>query len=151
MSAAAPFGGDVLIADTSVWRRADRLPDGLKDDWQRAVANNQIASSPVVLIELLYRSRHSSPHFQRWRQTFAALSRYFVPDRRIWQIVVEAYTELATASELEGMSLTDAVLAATATHHQYPVLHLDQDYERLAALDCMDFEPRRILPAGIET
>lgn len=150
MSGPAPFGGDVLIADTSVWRRADRLPDDVKDEWERAVTNNQIASSPVVFVELLYRSRNSPSHFQRWRETFGALSRYLVPDLRIWQIVVEAYAELAAASELEGMSLTDAVLAATATHHHYPVLHLDQDYDRLAALDCMDFQPRRILPAGME-
>lgn len=101
-------------------------------------------------MELLYRSRNSPSHFRRWRETFGALSRYLVPDRRIWQLVVEAYGELAAASALEGMGLTDAVLAATATHHQHPVLHLDRDYDRLAALDCMDFQPRRIVPAGTE-
>jgi predicted nucleic acid-binding protein len=150
VSTSPPFGGDVLLADTSVWRRADRLPDNVKDEWLRAVAGNQIASSPVVLVELLYRSKDSSEHFTRWRKTFAGLSRYLVPDRHVWDLVLDAYVELQATRQLAGISLTDAIVAATATRHSLPVLHYDRDYERIAALNCMDFVPRRILPPGTD-
>jgi predicted nucleic acid-binding protein len=147
VSASAIPGGEVLIADTSVWRRADRLPEGLREDWERAVQNNDIASSPVVLCELLYRSKDNAAYFRRWLTAFQALSRYLIPDRRVWALAVEAYTELRDRSELAGASLTDVVLAATATRHNgLPVLHYDRDFERLAELSCMDFEPRQILP-----
>jgi predicted nucleic acid-binding protein len=150
VNASAPFGGDVLIADTSVWRRADRLPEEKKREWLTAIDNNQIASLPLVLFELLYRSRNNPGYFHRWRQDFEALSRYLIPDGRVWAIAVQAYDELRAASQLEGTSLTDVVVAASATRHTLPVLHYDKDFPRLAELECMDFEPRQILPPGTD-
>jgi predicted nucleic acid-binding protein len=150
LSVPAPFGGDVLLADTSVWRRADRLPGDTKNEWDRALVNNQIASSPVVLFELLYRSRNNREYFHRWRVAFEGLYRYLIPDRQVWAIAREAYVELQDGSQLEGTSLTDIVFAATATRHTIPVLHYDRDFNRLATLECMDFEARQILPPGTD-
>jgi predicted nucleic acid-binding protein len=150
LSVPAPFGGDVLLADTSVWRRADRLPADKKDEWDRALANNQIASSPVVLFELLYRSKDNREYFRRWREAFEALYRYLIPDRQVWALATDAYVELQQRGQLAGTSLTDIVLAATATRHTLPLLHYNHDYNRLAALSCMDFEARPILPPGTE-
>jgi predicted nucleic acid-binding protein len=145
---ALPFGGDVVLADTSVWRRADKLDKPKQDEWVQAVAQNQVAASPVVLFELLYRSKNNPTYFHAWRKAFAALSRYLLPDRHVWTTAEDAYVELQAKSELNGMSLTDVVVAATATRHDLPVLHVDKDYDRLAKLDCMDFEPRRLFPKG---
>jgi predicted nucleic acid-binding protein len=142
-----PFGG-VVLADTSVWRRADKLDGSKRSEWVQAVAQNQVASSPVILFELLYRSRHNADYFNRWRKAFAGLSRYLLPDRHVWGTAQAAYVELQDKSELDGMSLTDVVVAATATRHTIPVLHVDKDYDRLAELDCMNFEPKRLLPKG---
>lgn len=138
----------MVLADTSVWRRADKLDKAKQQEWVHAVAQNQVAASPVVLFELLYRSRNHPEYFKKWRATFAALSRYLLPDRHVWNTAVAAYVELHAKSELDGMSLTDVVVAATATRHNIPVLHLDKDYERLAKLTCMNFQPLRLLPKG---
>lgn len=148
MSPNLPFGGDVVLADTSVWRRADRLDKAKQDEWLQAVRQNQVAASPVILFELLHRSRNHPAYFEKWRATFAALSRYLLPDRHVWKTAEAAYVELQAKSELDGTSLTDVVVAATATRHDIPVLHLDKDYERLAKLKCMDFRPLRLLPKG---
>jgi predicted nucleic acid-binding protein len=151
VSAPAPYGGDVVIADTSVWRRADRLPAAVKDEFERALVNQQIATSPVIVCELLYYARRDLARFHQWYERLSAISRNFVPDQPTWSFVTEAYVELAAANQLTGVSLTDIVVAATATRQiAFPVLHLDKDYERLRALSCLSFEARRIVPEGVE-
>lgn len=149
MSTPAPFGGDVLIADTSVWRRADRLPNEVRQAWLRALDNEQIATTPPIVAELLYRAAEVSPaEFRRWDERLRALRRNLIPDRSIWAIAFDAYRELAEGSQLLGKSLTDTLVAATATWHGLGVLTYDRDYDQLSALSCMNFDSRWIVPAG---
>jgi len=54
VSAEAPFGGGVFIADSTAWWRADRLPENARDEWQRALANGQIAATAPITLEILY-------------------------------------------------------------------------------------------------
>lgn len=91
MNATAPFGGDVLIADTSVWLRADRFPEPLKDEWTRALMNDQIATTPFVVFELFYRARNSRQRFERWRATLDGLRRVLIPDGSVYSLAREAY------------------------------------------------------------
>jgi predicted nucleic acid-binding protein len=148
VSVSAPFGGDVLIADTSVWRWADRFPAALENEWLRAIANQQIATLHVILFELLYRSRNNATYFNDWLQAFSALYRVLVPDRGAWNFALEVYVELQAANALQGKSLTDILVAATAATTNTPVLHYDRDYAALAALNCLDFEERSVAPPG---
>ncbi len=149
MSDSAPFDGDVLLADTSVWRRADRLPPDVALQWERALANNRIATSPVVTFEVLYRAAQINlATFERWREHLNQMRRVLVPDASVWALAQEAYDELARSSQLMGKSMTDIVVAATATCEPIPVLHIDKDYEALQALDCLSFEARRLVPPG---
>lgn len=144
MSATAPFGGDVLIADTSVWLRADTFPDPLKDEWARALTNNQIATTPVVVFELFYRARNNREKFQRWREAMDHVRRLLVPDGSVWALMREAYVELIEGSQFGNLPLTDILNAATATQTRFPILHVDKDYARLAQLSCLNFEERRL-------
>jgi predicted nucleic acid-binding protein len=148
VNVAAPFGGDVLIADTSCWRWADRFPPALRAEWDQAIANQQIATLHVVLFELLYRSRNHAGYFQRWLTAFQALYRVLVPDRGAWNFALEAYVELQQASQLEGKSLVDILIAATAARTNLPVLHYDRDYPALATLQSLDFNHRPIAASG---
>jgi predicted nucleic acid-binding protein len=152
VSDGSPFaGGDVLLADTSVWRRADRLPDDVAGEWERALVNNRIATSPVVVFEVLFRAAQTDLQtFERWRESLNRISRVLIPDRSVWAVAQEAYDELARAGQLGGKSMTDIVVAATATCQPVPVLHVDKDYEALQALDCLSFEARRLVPRGTQ-
>jgi predicted nucleic acid-binding protein len=141
VSVGAPFGGDVLIADTSVWLRADRLPEPIKAEWQLGVAGGQIATSPAVVMELLYRTRENPAQQEQWRQRLTA-PRNLIPDRTVWGLAERAYIELAQQHALQGKSLTDVLVAATATRYRFGVLHFDAHFDALAGLQCLDFESR---------
>jgi predicted nucleic acid-binding protein len=56
----------------------------------------------------------------------------------------EAYVELITTSQFGNLPLTDIFNAATAAHSGFPLLHVDKDYARLARLNCLNFEERRL-------
>jgi predicted nucleic acid-binding protein len=148
VSVSAPFGGDVLLADTSVWRWADRFPAALQQEWTQALANQQIATLHAILFELLYASRHNATYFNDWQQAFGALYRVLLPDRGAWNLAYAAFVELQAAHALEGKSLTDILVAATADRTNTPVLHYDRDYVALAALNCLDFEERSVATPG---
>jgi predicted nucleic acid-binding protein len=51
----APYGGNVFIADTSAWAHADH--PRVRADWAAALPNGQLATTPVVAIEILRSAR----------------------------------------------------------------------------------------------
>ncbi len=114
---------------------------------------DRIATSPAVVFELLYHVRLDRPEFDEWRELLGSIQRYLLPDRSVWALAVEAYTELAHSSQLTGKSMTDILVAATAVRCTIPVLHIDKDYQHLAGLRCFAglLEVRRLVPAGDQT
>jgi predicted nucleic acid-binding protein len=141
----------VLLVDTSVWRHADRLPERLKLEWATALINNRVATSPVVVFELLHAAAHSGRlQFEAWHARVEGLTRNYAPDKRDWDVATRACVELQQRGDLLGVALTDIVVAATASRVNLPVLHLDGDYDRLELLECMHFEARRIVPRGTD-
>lgn len=148
----SPFGdGDVVLADSSAWLRADRLPESLRSEWVDAVAGNRIATSPVIKFELLYAAaRRGRDQFQAWLASLEGLGRNLIPDRNDWTVASAAYVELEGRGQLAGVSMTDILVAATASRTSIPVLHVDKDYQRLQALPCMNFDARRLLPPGFD-
>jgi predicted nucleic acid-binding protein len=140
-----PFDGDVLLADTSIWRRADKLPPDIGAQWERALVNNRIATSPLVEFEVLFRAAQVDlDTFENWRERLGRIRRVLVPDASVWSLAQEAYDELARGGQLAGKSMTDIVVAATARRVPIPVLHVDKDYPALQSLECLDFEARRL-------
>jgi predicted nucleic acid-binding protein len=144
VTATVPFGGDVVIADTSVWRRTDRFPDPLKAEWEQALRADRVATTPVVVFELFYRARQNHAKYEEWREALDKVRHYLIPDRSVWALAREAYVELIAASQLSGMDLTDIINAATAMQTGFSVVHVDKDYARLAQLSCLTFEHRRL-------
>jgi predicted nucleic acid-binding protein len=144
VSATALFGGDVLIADTSVWLRADSFRDDLKVEWERALINDRIAITPPVAFELIYRARRDPLKFERWRDQLNELRRILIPDHSAWALANEAMAELIETSQAETMSLTDIINATVSMQSGFPVLHVDHDYATLARLDCLTFVERRL-------
>jgi predicted nucleic acid-binding protein len=147
VNAAAPFGGRVYLADKSAWSWADRLPDDTRREWQEAITQGLIATSPIAMLEILY-SATSAANFEMWRQRLAALPVYLPPNRRICQLALDAYAQLAEKGQHRGVSLPDVVLAATAHTAGIGVLHYDSDFDRLSSQTSLNFESRWIAPRG---
>lgn len=141
---AEPFGGSIFLADTSAWRRSAR--DEIRSDWLAALRSNQIATCPVVMLELLYGTRD--------REEFDSLDRGMralrdIPvTRSITQAAITAFRELAaTGSGRHRVSPSDALIAACAQDAGVGVLHCDRHFDRLAAV--MSFESRWLVrPEG---
>jgi predicted nucleic acid-binding protein len=144
VSATALLGGDIQIADTSVWRRTHRFPDDLKVAWESALRRDRIATTPVIVFELFYRARENRVLYEEWRGALDAIRYYLLPDHSIWSLAREAYVELIAGGQLGGMDLPDVLNAATAMQTGYPVLHVDKDYARLSRLRCLSFVERRL-------
>ena len=147
MSAAAPFGGGVFIADTSAWTRADRLPPDARDEWERALVNDQIAACPPITLEILYSTRNPTD-YDEWAAKLAALRRVasINPDAN-WALI-EGYREIAHQGGHRGVPFADLMAAAAATAHNFGVLHYDGHFDRLASLQSFTFESRWIAPQG---
>jgi predicted nucleic acid-binding protein len=140
---AAAFGGGVYIADKSAWARSDRSV--VSADWQRAIAAGQIATCPIVKIELLYSARDSAD----FDELEARLARLLdIPiTRPVTDVAITAMRELARRRPLHHrVALPDLLIAAAAQDAGVGVLHYDHHYDRLA--EVMSFESRWIAPPG---
>jgi predicted nucleic acid-binding protein len=147
VNAEPPFGGGVYIADSSAWFRADRLPEPIKTDWERALENNQIAACAPITLEILY-SAQNAAEFDWWADHLWALSRVADINRDAYWAAVEGYREIAHEGPHRDVPFPDLLVAGAATAHHFGVLHYDGHYDRLAALESFEFESRWIAPPG---
>ena len=141
MTTSAPFGGKALIADTSAWHRAPARP--VHDEWGRALAGGQIATTPAVVLELLYSTRDAAD-FDAW-ETELRLLREVPITRSVTRAAVAALRTLAHAGPLRHrVPAVDALVAAAAQDAGLGVLHYDRHFDRLATV--LDFESVWIAP-----
>jgi predicted nucleic acid-binding protein len=141
---AEAFGGGVFIADTSAWARSAR--PGIADEWRRAIASRQVATCPIVKLEILETAR-SGDEFDDWDDYLGAL-RDVPLTRSVTNAALAAYRELAhlQAQYQRSVRLPDLLIAAAAQDVGLGVLHYDHHYDRLA--EVLDFESRWIAPPG---
>lgn len=147
MTVAAPFGGGIFIADTSAWNRADRFPPALRDEWERALVNDQIATCPPITLEILY-STQSPQDFDEWAARLAQVRRIATINPDANWAVIEGYREIAHQGGHRGIPFPDLMVAAAATAHHCGVLHYDAHFDRLAALQAFTFDSRWVAPQG---
>ena len=140
----APYDGAVYIADTSAWAHA-RAPS-VRRDWNRAVANGQIAMCPIVAIELLHSTRTGDEHDRRAGDL--AVLRDVPITRSVTNAALAAYRQLAHQHPLAHRRArpSDLLIAAAAQDAALGVLHYDADFDVLATV--LSFESRWIAPAG---
>lgn len=123
------------LADTSawVWSRRSQLPE-LRDEFDAAVIDGAIATCDMVRLELLYSARNHG-EFAELRDDLAAL-----PDcpigRHEWDRTLWVYEQLSAQGGAHQRSVkhADLLIAAAAEAAQVPVLHYDEDYDRIAAV-----------------
>ena len=142
MSTAA-FGGGAMIADTSVWRRANH--PALRAPWAAALRAGALATCSIVTLELLYSAR-TAAEFHALETRLAAL-RDVPVTVLVQRAAIGALRALAeTGAGRHRVPLSDALIAAAAQEAGLGVLHYDHHYDRLA--DVLAFPSRWAAPAG---
>jgi predicted nucleic acid-binding protein len=144
VNAGLSHAGRSYIADTSAWVRA-RNP-AVTQGWTAALRHEQIATCPIVKLELLRTARDASD-YERIDQELSAL-RDVPITRSVTNAAFRAFRELAQVHPLyhRSIRLPDLLIAAAAQDVSLGVLHYDAHFDRLA--EVLDFESRWIAPAG---
>jgi predicted nucleic acid-binding protein len=139
----APYGGGVFIADTSAWARARR---GDVAEWSRALAGGQIATCPIVDLELLHWAQ-DGVELDDLAARLAEL-RDIPITRSVTNAAQQAQRSLAHVHPLfqRSVKLPDLLIAAAAQDAAVGVLHYDRDFDTLATV--LAFESRWIAPPG---
>jgi hypothetical protein len=141
---AEPYDGRVYIADTSAWAVAHREP--VCEPWSAALRNRQIATCPIVKLELLYSTR-SGDDFDLWAANLARL-RDIPVTRSVTNAAERAFRALAHAQPgyQRSVRIPDLLIGACAQDAGVGVLHYDEDFDRLA--NELAFESRWVAPRG---
>lgn len=143
MTTSVPFDGETWLADSSAWFRAGHAQ--LREPWGVALRGGQIATSPIVALELLFSARSSS-ELEAIDRALGGLRK--VPmSASIAPAAVVATQELgARSAGYHRVALPDYLVAASAEGAGLGVLHYDHHFDRLA--EVMSFESRWIAPPG---
>jgi predicted nucleic acid-binding protein len=132
-----PFGGSSFLADTSAWGRSNQIE--IRTEWHAALRAGQIATCPVVVMELLYAARNRD-EFDTIEERLGGL-RDVPVTRSVTRAAIAALRGLAgTGSGRHRLDTTDAMIAACAQEAGIGVLHCDRRFDRLA--EVMSFESR---------
>jgi predicted nucleic acid-binding protein len=136
----------VHLADTSAWVWTRAVGRELRTAFDEDVIDGQVATCDMVCLELLYSARNAT-EFTSLRAELDAL-----PNCEIgvdeWQRALEVYEQLARRGGLHHRSVRhpDLLIAAAAETSGIPVLHYDEDYDRIAAITRQ--EVRWLAPRG---
>jgi predicted nucleic acid-binding protein len=124
----------VKLADTSVWVWTRTVGGELRAIFDEDLIDGQIATCDMVRLELLYSSRNAT-EFTTLRSQLDALSNCPIGIEQ-WQRALEVYEQLARQGGLHHRAVRhpDLLIAAAAEAAGIPLLHYDEDYDRIAAI-----------------
>ena len=137
------YDGRGYLADTSAWARAGH--PSVAREWTAALLNRQIATCPIVRLEMLFSAR-SGDAYDELDRDLGAL-RDIPINRSATNAALAAFRQLAHISPLHQRSirLPDLLIAAAARDAGVGVLHYDHHFDRLG--EVLEFESRWIAPA----
>lgn len=134
MASGEPYGGRVLIVDSSTWIKLPRAPEAARQTFIAAVAGGQIRCSPVVLIEVLYGTENA----ETLEAERAALEELLpVPvTASVCRAAIQAMVALARSGSPGNHKVkgADLLIAASAADSAFGVLHHDQHFDKLASV-----------------
>lgn len=122
------------LADTSAWVWTRAVGGELRVAFDQDVVEGQIATCDMVRLELLYSTRNAT-EFTSLRNELDAL-----PDCPIgvdqWERALAVYEQLSLQGGLHHRSVRhpDLLIAAAAEGAGIPILHYDEDYDRIASI-----------------
>ncbi|MGI9116201.1 MAG: PIN domain-containing protein [Gaiellales bacterium] len=121
------------MVDTSVWTWATRVP-AVRGVLRELTEHDHLATCRPVFLEMLHSAR-SLVEFAEIRSTLEGL--IVIPtDERVWRRAVDVYELLAAQGGMHQRQVqhADLLIAAAAEVTGIPVLHYDEDYDRIAAV-----------------
>jgi predicted nucleic acid-binding protein len=139
----APYGGAVLIADTSARIRTN--DPSVRERWIAAVEADQIATCSIVTMELLFAARDTEgvAEIERIEATF----RQIPVSASVQRSAIGAVRKLSEkGAGYHRVPPPDALIAAAVQDTGIGVLHYDRHFDRLA--EVLHFESVWIAPPG---
>ncbi|HEY3183830.1 MAG TPA: PIN domain-containing protein [Gaiellaceae bacterium] len=133
------------LADTSAWTNRRKDPAVSRDFENRLLAGD-LATCPMVKLELLWESQHVNA-FRRRRDQLDALDEIPI-DAAVWRRATEIFERLAARGPLHHrqVKLPDLLVAAAAENAGVPVCHYDRDFDVIAQVTGQ--QVRAIAPLG---
>ena len=134
------------LADTSAWVWTRAVGDELRSAFDEDLVEGQIATCDIVRLELLYSTRNAT-EFTRLRRELDVLPDCPIGDGQ-WRRALDVYEQLAHQGGLHHRAVRhpDLLIAAAAEAVGVPVLHYDEDYDRIASVTGQDV--RWLAPRG---
>lgn len=122
------------LADTSAWVWTRAIAGELRAQFDEAVIAGEIATCAIVKLELLYSARNAA-EFVTLRADLDALPDCPIGTEQM-QRALGVYELLANLGGLHQRSVRhhDLLIATAAEAAGVPVLHYDEDYDRIAAV-----------------
>jgi len=117
------------LADTSAWTNRHRDP-AVEADFDARLLADEIATSPIVTMELLWTARDAED-LRKLREELSALPQVEIT-AQVWERAFEVWQALAERGRHRQVSRVDLVVAAAAELAGVPVCHYDADFEAIA-------------------
>ena len=138
----------MVLLDTSVWSWAMRNAQ-VHDEVLALVRDGHVATCGPVMLELLYSARNPRDYAQI-RADLAALPQCIIGQPE-WDRAFAVYDQLAAQGALHQRQVShpDLLIAAAAESAGIPVVHYDEDYDRIKAITGQAMQwvrPRGSLP-----
>jgi len=123
----------MFLVDTSVWSWARRSAQ-VHDELLELARDGRVATCAPVMLELLYSARNPRTYSDT-RVELAALHQCPI-NQPEWDRAFEVYDALAAQGALHQRQVShpDLLIAAAAELAGIPVLHYDEDYDRIEAI-----------------
>lgn len=122
------------LADTSAWVWTRAVGGALREHFDAAVLEGQIATCAMVRLELIYSSR-SHREFRALRTDLDSLPNVVVAGGE-WERAINVYELLARQGGMHHRAVKhpDLLIAAAAEAAGLTVVHYDEDYGRIAEI-----------------
>ena len=123
------------LADTTAWAWSRRAKYGeLREEFDTLLVDGEIATCDMVRLELLHSARNAD-EFEQLGDDLDALPACPITEAE-WKRALWVYGELAKQGGAHQRSAkhADLLIAAAAEAAEIPVVHYDEDYERIAEI-----------------
>jgi predicted nucleic acid-binding protein len=123
----------IEIWDTSALIAAARQPEAARA-LETALADDDVAVTEPIILEYLNGARNIT-EYDRFRTALGA-AHLIETTAEAWRRGLEVHRELAAsgAGHQRSVRLVDLIVAAVGELTSHRIVHLDEDYERIAAI-----------------